>query len=105
MTFQRISGTGTLTPVDSLTDAGGVARADFLSPRDPEHDILRASSNGINSDLDLETALVDPNATGGYATNYPNPFRPPSETTTIAWELDKNSSGTLPTHAKTADLV
>ena len=105
MAFQLLSGTGTLTPTDIQTDAGGVARADFLSPRTPEHDTFRASSDGITADLDVETALVDPNAPGGYVTNYPNPFRPPSEPTTIAWKLADDASVTLRIFSQAGGLV
>ncbi len=95
MSFALLSGTGILTPIDSLTDANGDARADFLSPRDPEVDHLRASSGGFTQDLDLEVALVDPTAGGGYATNFPNPFHAGSEGTTIAYKLDDLATVTL----------
>src|SRR5262249_52278753 len=36
VSFTLVSGTGTLTPVDAATDTTGLARADFLSPRQPE---------------------------------------------------------------------
>src|SRR5262249_34381006 len=84
MTFQLLSGTGTLSPIDSLTAADGRARADFLSPRQPEKDQIRVSSGGVVQDFMLETAFVDPYAAGGYGTNYPNPFHPPAQSTIIA---------------------
>ncbi|HMI30687.1 MAG TPA: hypothetical protein VK527_03040, partial [Candidatus Limnocylindrales bacterium] len=65
MTFSLISGTGTLSAADSMSDATGYARADFLSPRTPEHDLIRATSAGLTRDLDLDVAFVDPNAAGG----------------------------------------
>jgi hypothetical protein len=95
MVFSHLSGNGTLTPIDSLTDAVGDATADFLSVREPSIDRLRASSNGLVADLDLQTAFVDPNAAGGTMTNYPNPFHPPSQGTTLAWKLDDNANVTL----------
>jgi hypothetical protein len=105
MTFQKLTGTGVLTPVDSLTDVTGIARADFLSPRAPEKDMIRASSGGIICDLNLETAFVDPYAPGGVATNYPNPFHPPFEPTTVAWKLDDNASVTLRIYTQSGVLV
>jgi hypothetical protein len=105
MVFQLISGTGTLTSIDSLTVADGTARADFLSPRNPEMDHIRASSNGIIADLNLETAFVDPNAPGGIATNYPNPFHPPDQPTTLAWKLDDDAAVTLRIFTLSGDLV
>jgi FlgD Ig-like domain len=105
MTFQQMSGTGTLTAIDSLTDSSGTARADFLSPRQPERDLLRSASNGLTADLDLETAFVDPTAAGGTATNYPNPFHPPAEPTVIAWKLDDHAAVTLRIFSQTGILV
>ena len=105
MTFQLLSGTGTLTPIDPLTLANGVASADFLSPRTPEHDMLRASSGALQTDLDLETAFVDPYAAGGHVTNYPNPFHPPQQSTTIAYKLSDMASVTLRIFTLSGDLV
>ena len=105
MVFQRLSGTGTLTPVDSLTDSAGVARADFLSPRQPERDLLRASAGALLADLLLETAFVDPTAAGGTITNYPNPFHPGERPTTIAWKLDDHASVRLRIFTQSGDLV
>ena len=105
MSFALLSGTGILTPIDSLTDTNGDARADFLSPRDPEVDHLRASSGGFTQDLDLEVALVDPTAGGGYATNFPNPFHAGSEGTTIAYKLDDLATVTLRVFTNTGSLV
>lgn len=103
--FQQLSGSGTLTPVDSLTDSTGAARADFLSPRQPETDHLRASAGPLVADLDLKTAFVDPNAPGGIATNYPNPFHPPLEGTTVAWTLADDADVTLRLFTMSGDLV
>ncbi len=105
MTFQVLSGTGTLTPIDSLTAADGTARVDFLSPRNPEMDRIRASAAGLMADFDLETAFVDPNAPGGHATNYPNPFHPPQQGTTIAYKLADNASVTMRIFTLSGDLV
>jgi hypothetical protein len=85
--FELVSGTGTLTPVDSLTSSAGSAQADFLSPRVPEIDRIRSSSNGLVDELDIETALVDPDTPSGTVTNYPNPFHPGEAPTTIAYKI------------------
>ena len=103
--FQHLSGNGTLTAVDSLTNDVGDATADFLSAREPGRDLLRASSNGLIAELDLQTAFVDPNAAGGTLTNYPNPFRPPGQGTTLAWKLDDHASVTLRIYTISGALV
>ena len=105
MSFALLSGLGTLTAIDSLTDANGDARADFLSPRDPEVDRIQASSSGFTQTLDLEVALVDPTAGGGFATNYPNPFHAGSEGTTIAYKLDDFATVTLRVFTNSGSLV
>jgi hypothetical protein len=105
MVFQLLTGSGTLSPIDSLTDAAGTARADFLSPRQPEFDHLRASAGSLVADLNLETAFVDPNAKGGSVTSYPNPFHPPLEQTTIAWKLDDDAQVVMRLFTLSGDLV
>jgi hypothetical protein len=105
MAFAVITGNGTLTPLDSQTDASGVARADFLSPRQPEKDLLRATSNSLTKDLLLETAFVNPGAAGGHITNYPNPFHPPTQGTTLAWKLDDDATVKLRIFTQSGDLV
>ena len=105
MSFALLSGTGTLTPVDIQTDDTGVARADFLSPRQPERDVIRATSNALTADLTVETAFVNPGAAGGHITNYPNPFHPPVQGTTLAWKLDDNATVTLRIFTQSGDLV
>jgi hypothetical protein len=105
MDFSLLAGTGTLTPTDPQTVADGIARADYLSIRQPEMSTIRASSNGITADLDLETAFVDPDAPGGIATNYPNPFHPPDQPTTLAWKLDADATVTLRIFTLSGDLV
>jgi hypothetical protein len=105
VTFALLSGTGTLSPLDSLSDATGSARADFLSPRQPEMDQIRATSGALSADLNLETAFVDPTKGGGYVTNYPNPFHPPNEATTVAYKLDDNATVTLRIYTQMGTLV
>ena len=48
---------------------------------------------------------MDPNAAGGTITNYPNPFRPPIQPTTLAWKLADDASVTLRIFTQTGDLV
>jgi hypothetical protein len=105
MVFQHLSGSGTLTPIDSLTDAQGDATADFLSTRQPGIDRLRASASGLIAEMDLETAFVDPNAAGGTMTNYPNPFHPPGQGTILAWKLDDHADVTLRIYTLSGVLV
>ena len=103
--FSLLSGTGTISPIDTTTSATGEARCDFLSPRYPEIDRVRAVSGVLLNELDIEVAFVDPTQGGGYATNYPNPFHPPSEPTTIAYKLDDNASVTMRIYTQSGSLV
>lgn len=105
MVFQHLTGQGAIGATDSLTDVDGVAHADFLSGRQPGQDHIRASVGAIVADLDLTTAFVDPNAQGGHFTNYPNPFHPPTEGTTLAWKLDDFAEVTLRIFTQSGDLV
>ena len=105
VTFALLSGTGSLTGANDSTDASGNARVDFLSPRNPEMDRIRASSNSLFQDLDLEVAFVDPTAGGGYVSNYPNPFHAGSEATTIAYKLDDFATVTLRVYTSSGSLV
>ena len=103
--FTRLSGMGVLTPIDSETNESGVATADFLSPREPEIGRVRATAAGLSAELDIETALVDPNADGGTLTNYPNPFHPNEAPTTIAYVLDDNARVRLRIYTLSGGLV
>jgi hypothetical protein len=105
LTFAVLSGTGTLGATDSMSDAGGYGYADFLSPRNPEHDQLRAVSGSLVQLLDLEVAFVDPNAAGGNAYSYPNPFHPPSQPGTIAYKIDDDADVTLRVYTQSGNLV
>jgi hypothetical protein len=105
MSFAHLGGLGTLGLADSVTDSTGVAHADFLSARQPGHDQLRADGAGLSANLDLETAFVDPNASGGTVTNYPNPFHPGESPTVIAWKLDDAATVTLRIFTQSGDLV
>jgi hypothetical protein len=105
VSFALLSGTGSLAPIDSLTDANGDARADFLAPREPEIDRIRASSDAFTREIDLEVAFVDPAAGGGYVTNFPNPFHPPSEPTTLAYKLADHASVTIRIYTQSGQLV
>jgi len=113
MVFTRLAGSGLLEPQDSLTVGDGSARADFTSPRFPEMGRIRAASSGVFggqsynevSEIDLETAFVDPDAPGGHITNYPNPFHPPDEPTTIAYKLSDHATVKLRIFTLSGDLV
>jgi hypothetical protein len=105
LAFSLLSGTGTLGSSDTLSDASGYGRADFLSPRSPEHDMIRAASGGLQHDLDLQVAFVDPNAAGGTAYSYPNPFHPPSQPATIAYKIDDDAVVTLRVFTQSGNLV
>ena len=103
--FFLLSGSGTLTALDSVTNQSGSAQADFLAPRVPEIDRIRATSGVLTAEMDLETALVDPTKPPGMVTNYPNPFHPNEAPTTIAYKLVDNATVTLRIYSITGALV
>ncbi len=103
--FELVSGAGTLTAIDTVTSADGVARADFLSSRTPGISRVRANSYGIVAEIDIETALVNPNAASGSITNYPNPFHPDEISTTIAYKLADDARVTLRIYTLSGVLV
>jgi hypothetical protein len=105
MSFTLAQGGGTLTPIDAETDTGGIARADFLSPREPGMTTIEASSGALSQSLQIETALVDPDAAGGTITNYPNPFHPGESPTTIAYKLDDNATVRMRVYTLSGGLV
>jgi hypothetical protein len=105
VTFALLAGTGAVTPTDSLSDSNGNVRADFVSPRQPEKDLLQATSGALSGQLALEIAFVDPNSAGGTVTNYPNPFHPPAEGTTIAYKLADDATVHLRIFDQSGDLV
>ena len=77
------------------TDGGGIARADFHAPRRPETATVRATSNALSAEVDVETALVDPDRPAGHVTSYPNPFHPGEAPATIAYKLSAEARVTL----------
>jgi len=103
--FSLLLGGGTLTPIDSLTQANGSARCDFHSPREPQTSRVRAVAGALAAELDIQTALVDPNADGGYISNYPNPFHPGETPTTIAYKLSDNATVSMRIFTLTGGLV
>jgi len=105
MSFTLVSGTGMLTPIDGMTGADGSAHADLLAPRQPESEVVRASSGSLSTDLTVEVSLVDPNAPGGTVTNFPNPCHPPLQGTTLAYKLDDNASVKIRIFSQTGQLV
>jgi len=105
MAFTLLAGAATLTPIDNVTNDSGVATAEFQAPRAPEVGRIRATSGAISQELDIETALVDPNAKGGYLSNYPNPFHPGENPTTIAYKLNDNAKVRIRIFTLTGGLV
>jgi hypothetical protein len=103
--FAMLSGAGELAPIDSLTQDTGAARCDFHAPREPQVSVVRATTGALIADLQVETAFVDPNAPGGYLSNYPNPFHPGESVTTIAYKLADNANVTLRLFTLTGGLV
>jgi hypothetical protein len=95
VSFAQVAGAGTLTAIDNTTDENGFARADYLSPRQPERARLAAHSGTFSAEIELETAFVDPNAAGGTIASYPNPFHPRETGATIAYKLSDNAHVTL----------
>ena len=103
--FTLLTDKGLLTPFENQTNEDGEATAEFLSPREPAIDTVRAVSGALSVDLDIETALVDPNAPGGALTNYPNPFHPDETPTTIAYVLQDNASVRMRIYTLSGGLV
>ena len=103
--FIRIGGNGVLTAIDSLTADNGIARCDLHAARQPEQNVIRATSGLLSDELTIETAFVDPAAPGGYVTNYPNPFHPGETPTTIAYKLKDNATVTMKIYTLTGGLV
>jgi hypothetical protein len=103
--FSKLLGDGRLSDPDSLTNDSGVARCFFHSPRIPEMGRVRAVSGALSAEYDMQTAFVDPNADGGYLTNYPNPFHPGESPTTIAYKLSDNATVTMKIYTITGGLV
>jgi flagellar hook assembly protein FlgD len=48
---------------------------------------------------------VDPNAAGGTAYSYPNPFHPPAQPATIAYKIDDDAAVTLRVFTQSGNLV
>jgi Big-like domain-containing protein/flagellar hook capping protein FlgD len=105
ISFTTVSGTATLTPIDVMTGADGSARANLQAPRQPESEVVRASSSGLSTDLTVEVSLVDPNAPGGTVTNFPNPCHPPEQGTTLAYKLDDMATVKIRIFSQTGQLV
>jgi hypothetical protein len=105
VTFAVISGPGTLTPMDPSTDVDGLARADFLGPRNNGMTRIGATSNSLTAELDVQTALVSPTAAAGSITNYPNPFHPDEAPTTIAYKLADNANVSVQIYTLHGSLV
>jgi hypothetical protein len=105
VSFFLIQGDGMLTPIDIETDDQGIARAEFISPRTPGMSSIEATSGMLLQQLQIETALVDPTTTGGFITNYPNPFHPGESPTTIAYKLDDDATVQMRIYTLSGRLV
>ena len=103
--FSVVSGAGSITVTDSTSDPSGIARADFLSPRNPEKSTIRVTAAGLTADLNLDVAFIDPAAAVGTAYSFPNPFHPPEQPATIAWKITDNATVTLRVYTQTGNLV
>ena len=103
--FDLIAGEGELTQLDTLTGDDGVAEADFYSSRVPGVSRVRAECGLLIAELDIETALVNPNLPGGTITNYPNPFHPGEGSTTIAYKLSDNANVKLEIYTLSGTFV
>jgi hypothetical protein len=66
---------------------------------------IRATSNLLSAELDVETALVDPNKPAGTLTNYPNPFHPGEAPTTIAYKLAEDAAVSMKIYTLSGGLV
>jgi hypothetical protein len=105
VSFTHVEGGGTLTAIDNTTDDTGVARADYLSPRQPEWARIAAQSGLFSAEIELQTAFVDPSAPGGTIASYPNPFHPRETAATIAYKLSDNANVTLEVFALSGGRV
>jgi hypothetical protein len=103
--FSLTGSAGTLTPVDETTDGFGGARAEYVSPREPGIATVGVLAGGLTGELEIETALVDPDAAGGHVTNYPNPFHPDEGPTEIAYVLKDNASVRMRIYTLSGGLV
>jgi hypothetical protein len=105
VTFDLIEGHGTISETDTVTDGAGIARAEFRSPGNPETSVIRATSNRLIAEVEIETALVDPGLPGGTITNYPNPFHPDEGSTTVAYKLSTDANVSLKIFTLNGNLV
>jgi hypothetical protein len=90
--FAIVSGGGVLTPLGEVTGDDGVVQAEYMSPWERGVAHVTATAGALSAGLDIETALVDPNAEGGTLTNYPNPFHPDEAPTTFAYVLSTDAT-------------
>ncbi len=105
VSFVLEEGAGTLTQVDLETAEDGVAAAEYLTPRHPETAIIRAESGTLVARHEVETALVDPSASPGSITSYPNPFHPDELDATLAYKLADDASVTIEFYTLSGTLV
>jgi len=88
------------------TGPGGAATALYLAPAFAHQATVTAACGVATADLDIVTAMVDPEAGPGYLTSYPNPFHPgDGGTTTIVWNLEAPSEVRLQIWTTSGSLV
>lgn len=103
--FSIAQGLGSIEAIDLETDDVGVGQARFQAPPDPEIGAIQVTSGALSAELEIEIALVDPNAPGGTVTNYPNPFFPGENPTTIAYKLSDPANVRLRIYTLMGNLV
>ena len=111
VTFGVTAGAGTLVgdgsaKVDVVTDDSGATTVEFQAADYAGISTITVTADGLTNSLEIETALVDPNAAGGSLTNYPNPFHPDeADHTTIAYVLNDDASVRLRIYTLSGGLV
>ena len=103
--FSLTGGSGSLSPLDEVTNLEGVAQAHYTGHSEPEIGSLQADGAGFTTQLTIETALVDPTLPAGTITNYPNPFHPDDGETTIAYKLSSDADVTMSLYTISGTLV
>ena len=105
VSFAMISGTGSLTPSDSLTDENGNTRADFLSPRTIETDRVRATSGSFSQDLDRRDLVRGSGAPAAATSPTIRTRSIRRQPTTLAYKLDDQAAVTVRIFTQAGDLV
>ncbi|MBU8870577.1 MAG: hypothetical protein KOO60_06925 [Gemmatimonadales bacterium] len=103
--FSLAEGSGSITPLDEVTNLEGIAQARYTGHSEPELGMVQAAAAGFATELTIATALVDPNQEAGYITNYPNPFHPDEGETKIAYVLSRDAAVTMSYYTLSGTLV